>query len=206
MPRPSSRQIILDAAEALYATRGIDQVSLREINEHLGFSPAALHYHFKSKDKLLGAILLRRLRPEEQRERLYRQLVEGMETLSARTFAEALVEPLATIFVEDGVPGEYYVQVVAGIYADQAQRYLSCLPEVFQSGPDRYRTLLSALLPELDAARIELRYGFAVAALMQSLSRYRLMISSQLREQPLAVSREEYVAELTGFIAASLTG
>ena len=205
MPRPSSRDIILDAAEMLYATRGIDQVSLREINEHLGLSPAALHYHFKTKGALLTAILERRLRPAQQREILYQRLEDGTTLLDSRSFAEALVEPLGTIFVQDGVPGEHYVQVVASIYADQSQRYLDSLPAVFLSGPERYRTLLQRLLPELEATRVELLYGFLVATLMQSLSRYRLMVTSLLRETPLAVSKPTYVAELTDFISAGLT-
>jgi len=43
----------MDAAERLFAERGIDAVSLRTINAEAGYSVAALHYHFGTRDGLV---------------------------------------------------------------------------------------------------------------------------------------------------------
>jgi len=52
------RQILLRTAEELFASRGIDAVSLNEINKTAGQrNTSALHYHFGSKEKLIDAII-----------------------------------------------------------------------------------------------------------------------------------------------------
>src|SRR5271154_5711535 len=52
----STRERILDVALDLFIEKGFDKTSLREIAEKLGFSKAALYYHFASKDDILLAL------------------------------------------------------------------------------------------------------------------------------------------------------
>jgi AcrR family transcriptional regulator len=54
-----TRERILDVALDLFIEKGFDKTSLREIAEQLGFSKAALYYHFASKDDILMALHLR---------------------------------------------------------------------------------------------------------------------------------------------------
>jgi AcrR family transcriptional regulator len=54
-----TRERILDIALDLFIEKGFDKTSLREIAEKLGFSKAALYYHFASKDDILLALHLR---------------------------------------------------------------------------------------------------------------------------------------------------
>ena len=55
----STRQRILDIALDLFTEKGFDKTSLREIAAELGFSKAAVYYHFASKDDILMALHLR---------------------------------------------------------------------------------------------------------------------------------------------------
>lgn len=55
----STRERILDVALDLFTEQGFDKTSLRQIAERLGFSKAALYYHFASKDDILLALHLR---------------------------------------------------------------------------------------------------------------------------------------------------
>jgi len=55
----STRERILDVALDLFIEKGYDGTSLREIAERLGFTKAALYYHFASKDDILMALHLR---------------------------------------------------------------------------------------------------------------------------------------------------
>jgi AcrR family transcriptional regulator len=52
-----TRARILSVALELIADRGFAATSTREIAERLGFTKAALYYHFRTKDDLLAAIL-----------------------------------------------------------------------------------------------------------------------------------------------------
>jgi AcrR family transcriptional regulator len=55
----STRERILDVALDLFIAQGYDKTSLREIAERMGFSKAALHYHFASKGDILMGLHLR---------------------------------------------------------------------------------------------------------------------------------------------------
>ncbi len=55
----STRDRILDIAMDLFIEQGFDKTSLREIADQLGFSKAAIYYHFASKDEILLALHMR---------------------------------------------------------------------------------------------------------------------------------------------------
>jgi AcrR family transcriptional regulator len=55
----STRQRILDVALDLFNEHGYDKTSLREIADALGFTKAALYYHFERKEDILLALHLR---------------------------------------------------------------------------------------------------------------------------------------------------
>jgi AcrR family transcriptional regulator len=52
-----TRQRILDVSRHLFTEQGYDGTSLREIADELGFTKAALYYHFQSKEEILRALL-----------------------------------------------------------------------------------------------------------------------------------------------------
>ena len=54
---PGTWQRIVDVATTLFTDQGYDGTSLREIADELGFTKAALYYHFQSKEEILRAIL-----------------------------------------------------------------------------------------------------------------------------------------------------
>ena len=55
----STRERILDVALDLFTTQGYDKTSLRQIAERMGFTKAAIYYHFSSKADILKALHLR---------------------------------------------------------------------------------------------------------------------------------------------------
>ncbi|MGY2875851.1 AcrR family transcriptional regulator [Marmoricola sp. URHA0025 HA25] len=54
---PRTRERILDAALRLFADKGYEATSMREISEQLGITKAALYYHFDSKADIVRAML-----------------------------------------------------------------------------------------------------------------------------------------------------
>ena len=54
---------ILKSAEILFAERGFDMVSLRDITGSAGANVAAVNYHFGSKDKLIDAVVAKHVTP-----------------------------------------------------------------------------------------------------------------------------------------------
>ncbi len=55
--RENTRARILAEAVELFAVNGFASTSTRELAEHMGFTKAALYYHFRTKDDLLAALV-----------------------------------------------------------------------------------------------------------------------------------------------------
>lgn len=53
----ASRERILDAARALFVREGLEGASLRAIAAEAGYTPAALYFHFESKEAIYAALL-----------------------------------------------------------------------------------------------------------------------------------------------------
>lgn len=92
VPARDTRGEILDVASELFAERGYDATSLREIAARLGITKAALYYHFRSKDDILRALL-------EPMVEIVGQLVEQLEAAGdVEGWAAALSWAIGTIF------------------------------------------------------------------------------------------------------------
>jgi AcrR family transcriptional regulator len=63
----TSREKILEVAEALFARRGFAGVGLREVAEAVGLGKSSLFHHFRSKTELYLAVLGRVLRRIQER-------------------------------------------------------------------------------------------------------------------------------------------
>src|SRR5262247_3833483 len=55
------RGLILEAARAVFEAEGLDGASLRAIAARAGYTPAALYFHFDSKEAIYAEVLLRSL-------------------------------------------------------------------------------------------------------------------------------------------------
>ncbi len=124
MPRNAedTRAQIIQAAERLFAERGVDAVSLREINREAGQRNAtALQYHFTDRQGLIRSILTKHdVMVDEGRN----QLLDDMEENGQRSlyhFAEALVLPAAKKLADrDG--GRAYLRIVAQLVSGYRPR------------------------------------------------------------------------------------
>ncbi|WP_051329880.1 TetR/AcrR family transcriptional regulator [Niveispirillum irakense] len=95
-PKPDTKELILDAAERLFAEKSYASVSLRELTAAAGVNLAAVNYHFGSKDALLIAVFRRgAVALNKERARLLRDAEEraGGGTPPLREIVEALVVP-----------------------------------------------------------------------------------------------------------------
>jgi AcrR family transcriptional regulator len=89
-----SAQTILEAAERLCATHGIEAVSIRDIAAEAGVAIAVIYHHYKSKGNLLRTIL--RLRFDEIKDE-YEGLLSGLEgqkSPAVHDIVRALLQPL----------------------------------------------------------------------------------------------------------------
>ncbi|MBI4694433.1 MAG: TetR/AcrR family transcriptional regulator [Gammaproteobacteria bacterium] len=117
-PTPvSTKDRILDAAEALFADAGYDGVSLRQITSAAGVELALANYHFGPKSELFVAVVRRRA------EEINRERMALLAALPDPPTVEGLVAAFARPFMEKsfrGGPGwKSYARLVAQIANSQ---------------------------------------------------------------------------------------
>jgi AcrR family transcriptional regulator len=91
------REELLDTAEELFGTAGVEVVSLRAVAREAGVAPAALTHHFPSKRALVEAVVLRRARPVGDGVRARLAALQGRGDVTARDLVDAVLVP----FVEE---------------------------------------------------------------------------------------------------------
>jgi AcrR family transcriptional regulator len=86
-----TRERILDAAEALFAERGFDGTTLRDVAACVGLRNPSLYNHFESKESLYAAVLERDIGP------LFRLLARYVEQGRDASAAAAAEEVIASV-------------------------------------------------------------------------------------------------------------
>jgi AcrR family transcriptional regulator len=153
-----TRRRLITAAERLFAARGIDGVSLREITKDAGArNSVAIQYHFGDRNGLLAAILKKHDPTVEAGRHAILDRYEAAQQSDVRELARALVLPLAAKLADpDG--GCEFLQ----IYADLVNRPRPIMRPGSMDDPalsiGRWRQLVQPLLSP-EAILLHRRYG-----------------------------------------------
>lgn len=153
-----TREQIIRSAETLFASRGIETVSLREINRAAGQrNSSALQYHFDDRDGLLRAVIDKhRADTEPRRHALLDQYeVHGADDLDE--LAAALVLPLAAKLADpDG--GRAYLQINCDLYT-RPDSIVELVPRRGStSSMRRWHELLNPLVSEDERTMLHTRF------------------------------------------------
>lgn len=151
--RPRNRRsLILDAASALFATRGYEHVNMSDVAAAVAVGPSALYRHFAKKEALLAEVV-------------NRTAIRLGETLTAMTDPEQLAEAITTYSLDHRE---------AGMLWEREARHLS--PDAYAVARGQLRTvsdqltsLLAQQFPGFDSAQYRLAAAVTVA-LAQSVS------------------------------------
>jgi AcrR family transcriptional regulator len=171
MVRPQTADHLLDTAERLFAEQGIDAVSLRAINAGADMNPAAVHYHFGSREALVEAILERRMAPVMARRAARLDALEGeAKAPAARALAEAVVVPLAELVAETGAAGRRYVLFLERLAHTSAPELARFVERRFGSGTKRLEALLARAFPDLPKPVARARLAMAADLMIRGLA------------------------------------
>lgn len=152
-----TRRRLIDAAEALFAARGIDGVSLREINRASGAKNAvAVQYHFADRAGVVHAVLDKHRLPVEAARHAMLDRVEDLPRPVLRDHAAALVRPLAGKLADpDG--GAQFLQIYAELL-NRPRPVFDVATETDESNSlVRWRRMVVPYLDE-DALRLHRRF------------------------------------------------
>jgi AcrR family transcriptional regulator len=150
-----TQERLLDAAERLFAERGIDAVSSRNITDAAGVNAASIHYHFGTMRGLVVA-LVERLGQQlgEQRDRSLDAL-EASGDLTLESVVGALVRSTAELAADPH--GRHHAGFIVAV--TDRREYMGVVHEVFDPYTRRYLDVLARVTPHLDEQTRLLRYG-----------------------------------------------
>jgi AcrR family transcriptional regulator len=102
--RNNRREVILDKAARLFATKGVAATTVREIAENVGVLSGSLYHHFESKDAIVDELLRSYLddlhnqyhavtrEKLDPRERITRLVTASMEVVVAHPYATEIYQ------------------------------------------------------------------------------------------------------------------
>lgn len=179
MARPSTvmkedtRRALKRAARRLFAERGVDGVSVREIVEAAGQrNSGALHYYFGTKDELVEELVVDGARLiHEAREVMLREMDAAGGPQTIRDVVRALLLPNLEIGGDSGEQ-ETYIRFIRGLQSYRHRgRFRAVLEERWAQGYQRclseLRLMLAPLAPELINQRL-LFMGITMHTLLAS--------------------------------------
>lgn len=185
-----TRLALLRAAEQLFAERGVDAVSLREVSAAAGqANNSAVAYHFGSRELLVDAILERHSTPVQERYVAQLDALERHGVVTTRAAVEIMALPIIAK-LDDPDGGAAYISLCAQLSVSPTlplvARPAANTPQVIRL----MRAMWSArtVPAELEAFRMER----LAATLYTSIGMWHRLV----REGAAPVAREVFESEL----------
>jgi AcrR family transcriptional regulator len=154
MPRNAdeTRAQLIRAAERLFAERGVEAVSLREINREADQrNTTALQYHFEDRDGLVRAILGKHELAIEASRHALLDKIDADDQSDLHRLAAALVHPAAEK-LSDRDGGRAYLRIVAQLINRPLARVDPIAIEDSASSLHRWRTMVE---PRMSALAVD---------------------------------------------------
>ncbi len=171
---PDTKEKILDAAEALFASNGFRGTTMRAITGKANVNLAAANYHFGAKQSLLEEVIKRRIIPLNQirRERLEEVRESAKKRRRApkvRDVMHAFIEP--TLQFKDSSPGaKNFFTFIGRSFTDPddtvQQVFLKFIKPIMQI----LFEITSEALPKLSKELIFWRLMFSIGALFHTIN------------------------------------
>ena len=197
----STKDRILAAAETLFAQRGFDGASLRQLTAAAGVNLAAVNYHFGSKERLVEEVFRCRLDALNQGRLAALARVAGRETTTLEDVLEAYIRP-ALELGQDG-NGGLFMRVLARAFAEHDDHLRQFLSENYGHVIRQFTAEFAHLLPHLSKAELYWRIDLVTGALTHAMSGFGMI--QRKHDVSESAHREQTVAHLVRFAVAGLS-
>lgn len=214
MSEQTTKERLLDAAERLFAERGYDAVSIREIAGGADVNLAAVNYHFQGKHNLYVEVLRRRLEPK--RELLLAALAEVEAAPPEAPRLEMLVRAFVGVHLEDalGSPrGILGLHLMAREMSEPRHGARVLVQELIGPVRERFLALIRELLPDADEKTIQMIIGSVVGQFVYYAMHWHTHQDRsdkpdevELAFMTLADSVEDYLATVIDHVTAFTMG
>jgi AcrR family transcriptional regulator len=166
---------LLEAASSLFAEKGFEKVSVREITGRAEANVASVKYHFGSREGLIDAVVARMAGPVNA-ERLRRlDELEARGEVTVRQLVEAFFEPLFFQVKSSPLSEQLFVKLMGRMLGDRPYQFPDDLMAQFREVAGRYVPALMKARPGLSAAEVFWRIHFSFGVVSNALTHQDLL-------------------------------
>ncbi len=173
LPESGPKRILLDAAEQLFAEKGFEAVSVRDITQFVKTNVAAVNYHFGSRGALLSLVMMRYLLPINE-ERLARlETVERRSPGKAAPLEEiidAFVRPLVTQVRKSDLSERLFYKLAGRIFAEHGDGMPAQIEDQLRPVIERFTRSFAKALPTLAMEELVWRIHFLTGGMIYLLT------------------------------------
>jgi AcrR family transcriptional regulator len=200
-PGESTREKLIQSAEHLFAARGFDGVSVRDIANDAKVNSALVGYYFGSKEGLLAEVYTRHCAPlKNERERLLAEYSADHRIPSLEEVIDAFVRPSLKA-TQDDKGGRSFTRLRAILSAENSSLLEQLVAENFDESSKIFVKVLCRCLPGLSREDVLWRFHFLLGSIYYTATGpHRIKILSKGRCDPS--NAVETTRELIPFIAA----
>jgi AcrR family transcriptional regulator len=195
--------ILLDAAEREFGTGQFEAVSLRTVAKAAGVAPAAVSYHYGSKQNLVEAVIWRRLRP--LRETLLGRLTSlaASKKVSPRQLVDAILSPFVDALNADPEGAIAWMKLYTSFALSQNEIWHSqAAGDV--NATQLFTSIATRALPDFEDPAVMRRAGIAMYSMLTTLA------SAEAAAYGPALTADgldpQFVEQLARFTTAGLVG
>jgi AcrR family transcriptional regulator len=201
-PASKTKAQLLDVAEHLFLRSGLG-VSVRDITDAAGQNGAAIHYHFGSRDALVGAVIARRANDLATRRRAALQALRDAPALpTVRDVVAGLVGAYVGMVEAEGPDAQRWVDLMHALWLDRSPA-LAFMSEY--AGDERdWARLARAALPREADDRFDARFSLAIETIIVGLRTPTRAPGADAVHLPRPLAERAEI--LVDFVAAGLEG
>jgi len=202
MTEMTTKTLILDTAEKLFANNGFAGTSLRAIIKEAGVNTASVHYHFGSKEGLIGAVLRRRAAPVNEKRLELLDAIENQHEsgpLPVEGVIEAFLVP-AIQGIKKG--GELLPPLFGRAISEPDEQLRTIVHEIFEVVFQRFLKAFARALPDLTPEEVRWRVHFMIGAMVFTVT----VPAMHGFDKASAEDPARMIQRLTDFITAGMRG
>jgi AcrR family transcriptional regulator len=205
-PKSGTRERLLDAAEHLFATKGYEGASTRDIVAKSGDTIGSVNYHFGSKQVLLDEVIARRWHViADARNKAYAAACEtrgGPAPIG--DVVEAIVLPYLKMAMRGGAAWRSYMMLQARLFYSP-ETYDEALRELSEPVARDLIGWMKAALPDATPENLGYAFQFMIGSTVESAAEIGLDRISRITEGACSSKNFEAISKrLTRFITAGV--
>ena len=199
----STKEKILDAAEALFSENGFTDTSLRQITSEAEVNLASVNYHFGSKKELIQQVLERYLSvamPALDKE------MDSLEKANPEPELEDVfalhIKPLLALnqIKENGT--SLYLKLLGRGYYDSQGHLRKYMYAKYGSTLDRFVALVHKAYPELPASEVFWRLHFTLGTAVFTMASIDALSDISNADFNQSVSIEQVISKVIPYISS----